>query len=126
MKIHDIKNIYRGGSLEIGKDVDLECFTSVICFDHIEIGDNTMVGPGAVIIDANHYIGSDFEKTTTLGDTAPIIIGKNCWIGANATVLKGVVLGDGCIVGAGSVVTRSFPTGSIIAGNPAKLIRKRK
>ena len=56
--------------------------------------------------------------------SSPIVIGRGCWIGARSIILKGVQLGEGCIVGAGSVVTMPFPEWSIIAGNPARLIRK--
>ena len=52
-----------------------------------------------------------------------IIIGDNCFIGAHSFILKGVRLGEHCVVGANSVVTKSFPKFSIIAGNPAKLIK---
>lgn len=53
-----------------------------------------------------------------------VVIGSNCWIGMNAVILPGVVLGDRTIVGAGGIVTKSFPNGHcIIAGNPAKIIR---
>lgn len=55
--------------------------------------------------------------------SAPVVIGRGCWIGARAIILKGVQLGEGCIVGAGAVVTKSFPAWSVIGGNPAKLIR---
>jgi len=54
------------------------------------------------------------------------MIGKRCWIGANATILPGVKLGDGVIVAAGSVVNKSFPSGSVIAGVPAKLIKRQR
>lgn len=53
-----------------------------------------------------------------------IVIGEKCWIGMNAVLLPGVVLGDNTIVGAGSVVTKSFPQGScVIAGNPAQIVK---
>ncbi len=55
--------------------------------------------------------------------SAPVVVGRGCWIGARAIILKGVRLGEGCVVGAGSVVTKSFPAWSILAGNPAKWIR---
>lgn len=55
--------------------------------------------------------------------TVPIAIGKNCFIGMNSIILKGTVLGDNCVVGAGSVVHGEFEAGSIITGNPARVIR---
>ena len=54
----------------------------------------------------------------------PISIGRGCWIGQNVTVLPGVTLGDNVIVGAGSIVTSSFPSNVIIAGSPAKVIKR--
>ena len=53
-----------------------------------------------------------------------IKIGKNCFIGCNSIILKGTVLGEGCVVGAGAVVAGKFEANSIIAGNPARVIRK--
>jgi acetyltransferase-like isoleucine patch superfamily enzyme len=50
-------------------------------------------------------------------------IGRNCFIGGRALILPGVEIGDGCVVGAGAVVTKSVPAGSIVAGNPARVIR---
>jgi acetyltransferase-like isoleucine patch superfamily enzyme len=56
--------------------------------------------------------------------SAPIVIGEDVWIGANAIILKGVMLGDGCVVAAGAVVTKGhYPPGSILAGNPAKVVK---
>lgn len=56
---------------------------------------------------------------------APVMIGYDGWIGANAVVLKGVNIGDGAIVGAGAVVTRDVPPLAIVGGNPAKVIKMR-
>jgi len=87
----------------------------------IEIGDYTNIAPGVGIISANHD-PVDNDKHLP---SPPIKIGKHCWIGINAVILPGVILGDYTIVGAGAVATKSFEEGyCIIAGNPAKLLRK--
>ncbi|WP_309640411.1 DapH/DapD/GlmU-related protein [Flavobacterium sp.] len=85
----------------------------------IYIGDHTIFAPGIKIISANHDKNElkSHDKTTN-----PVVIGKNCWIGANAVILPGVEIGDNVIVGAGAVVTKSFPNNVIIGGVPAKII----
>lgn len=87
----------------------------------IVLGDGTLLGNSVVLTTMNHDF--DPEKRTTTYP-APIIIGKNVWIGSNATVLPGVHIGDGSIVGAGSVVTKDVPPNTIVAGAPAAIIRK--
>lgn len=84
----------------------------------IEIGSNTIFGPGVKVISANHRR----DKLSEWETSPPIRIGENCWIGANAVILPGVTLGDNVIIGAGAVVTKSFPSNCLLAGNPAKLI----
>lgn len=87
----------------------------------ITIGDNTNIGPNVVLVSANH----DFFDNSSHTKNEPIIIGKNCWFGGNSCVLPGIILGDNTIVGAGAVVTKSFEEGyCVIAGNPAKIIKK--
>lgn len=54
----------------------------------------------------------------------PIHIGEDCWIGGNVSIMPGVTIGKGCTVGAGSVVTKSVPDFHVVAGNPARIIRK--
>lgn len=88
----------------------------------IEIGEGTLFGPSVKIISANHS-ASDYGKWVK---DKPIVIGKKCWIGAGAIILPGVRLGNGVVVGAGAVVTKSFPSKTVIAGNPAKALRKLK
>lgn len=90
-------------------------------FGGITLGRGTYIGPNVGLITANH----DPKDLDEHLDPEPIVLGEKCWIGMNAVILPGVVLGSGTVVGAGSVVTRSFPEGHcVIAGNPARIIRK--
>lgn len=90
----------------------------------VEIGDENMFGPGVYITDSNHTFGEGVSPKNTPMKVGKVRIGNRCWIGAHVVILKDVELGDGCVVGAGAVVTRSFPTGSVIAGVPAKVIQR--
>ena len=86
----------------------------------IYIGDYTIVAQNVSIISANHDL---YDKRKH--QRSEVVIGKYCLLGVGSTVLPGVHLGDFTVVGAGSVVTKSFPEGNcVIAGNPARLIRK--
>lgn len=101
----------------------------------IYIGKNTCIGGNCKILD-NDFHPIDAEERRKLlddihgGDVANliparrIIIGENCFIGCNAIILKGTTLGDGCVVGAGAVVSGSFEENCVIAGNPARVIKK--
>ncbi len=87
----------------------------------IEIGDYTNFGPNVGLISANH----DLKNNSSHKKSNPIVIGKKCWIGMNVVILPEVELGDNTIVGANSVVTKSFKEGyCVLAGNPAKIIKK--
>jgi len=107
-------------NIELGEGVEKSFLLSGNCYyqaiNGIKIGANTIIAPGVKLISANHEghnLGGHLKGE-------PIIIGKNCWIGANAVVLPGVVLGDNTIVAAGAVVTKSFPNGSdVLMGVPA-------
>ena len=95
------------------------------CFIHgqngIVINDYTFIAPNVGIMSANH----DVYDLRYQIKNKPILIGKYCWIGMNSVILPEVELGDFTIVGAGSIVTKSFTEGyCIIAGNPAKVIRR--
>ncbi len=114
------------GRVSIGRRVWKSFAVSPGCYvqgqNGVSIGDDTIFGPGVKIISANH------DPDNLDGgwiETAPVNIGKRCWIGANAVILPGVQLDDDVIVGAGAVVTKSFPSGSVIAGVPAKIIDMR-
>ena len=89
----------------------------------IEIGDNCMIGPKTCIYAVTHPLDCN-ERLKGINIPKKVSIGNNVWIGGGVIILPGVNLGNNVIVGAGSVVTKSFPDNVIIAGNPAKVIKK--
>lgn len=97
---------------------------------YIQAGNGVIIGSGTiwasnvVIVSANHNL---YGKDKGWESNSPVEIGEDCWIGANACIMPGVILGDRVIVGAGSVVTKKFKQSDIvIAGNPAKVIKQLK
>jgi acetyltransferase-like isoleucine patch superfamily enzyme len=93
----------------------------------VDIGDDTVIGPGLYLIAGDHEFstpGVTFAASRR-GRNEAIAIGRNVWIGARATILKGVTIGAGAIVGAGSVVTHDVDSCAVVAGNPARFVRWR-
>lgn len=89
----------------------------------VRLDRSILIAPGVKIVSGNHDL-DDFSKESVHCD--PIVIGADCWLGANAVILPSVQLLPGTIVGAGSVVTGSFGKGRIVvAGNPARIVRER-
>ena len=115
-----------GAVIEIGDNVGISGAT-IYARSRITIGDNTNIGGNVKILDNDFH---PIEVEARLADdkrkigTAPITIGKNCFIGCNAIILKGTELGENCVVGAGAVVSGKFEANSVIVGNPARVIRK--
>lgn len=111
--------------INIGDNVGISGAT-IYARKGITIGDNTMIGGNAKILDNDFH---PIEIEARLADdkskigTREVVIGKNCFIGCNSLILKGTVLGDGCVVGAGAVVSGKFEDNCVIAGNPARVIK---
>lgn len=122
-----------GAYIRIGNNVGMSGVT-IYARKGIEIGENTAIGGNTKILDNDfHPIEAETRNKLLMdkngGDSdlvpaKPIKIGKNCFIGCNAIILKGTELGDGCVVGAGAVVSGKFEANSVIAGNPARVIKK--
>ena len=92
----------------------------------VEIGEGTLIGSGAMIIDNDFHAYSAQGWLNEMQATAqPVKIGKNVLIGARTIILKGVEIGDRAIIGAGSVVMRNIPPDHVAGGNPASLFAKR-
>ena len=112
-----------GLNITLGKRVFIN---SGCCFQDqggIEIGDDCLIGQQVVIATLNHDL--DPERRGNMFP-APVKIGNKVWIGAHATILPGVTIGNGAVVGAGAVVTKDVPENAVVAGVPAKIIKRIK
>lgn len=113
--------------IDYGKPVSIgeRCFIQQCCTffgrGGIEIGNDVFIGPKVNLITINHDVNPD-NRSATYG--RHIIIEDKVWIGINSTILPGVRIGYGAIVGAGSVVTKNVEPMTIVAGNPARVIKK--
>lgn len=116
-----------GEELVIGENVGIAANAFIAMRGKIEIGDNTIFGPGVSIHAENHNF-EDLEKPIRLqGATRKgVKIGRDCWIGSKAIILDGVNIGDHVIVAAGAVVNKDVPDYAIVGGVPAKIIKMRK
>jgi len=110
-----------GKNITIGKNVFINAGCKFQDQGGITIGDGALIGHNAVLATLNHDMTP--EKRSDL-HPSPIVIGKNAWIGASATILPGVTIGDGAIVAAGAVVNKDVPANTVAGGVPAKIIRK--
>jgi acetyltransferase-like isoleucine patch superfamily enzyme len=107
--------------LTIGADTFFNEGSWVVCYSATTIGSGCAISWGVRIIDTDvHKLVRDNETMPH----APVHIGKDCWIGTNAIVLKGAQLGDGSVVAAGAVVTSKIPPRSLVAGVPARVVRE--
>lgn len=109
--IGDYHNLY----MHENSRINYSCL--ILARTRIEIGENSGLAYGVTVLtgaDPRNELNKLYAPKN-----APVTIGKNCWIGANSTILPGVTIGDYCIVAAGSVVTKDVPSGVLVAGNPA-------
>lgn len=119
-------NIGNAKNFKIDPTSHLKSGAFVECQGGVTIGRYFHTGRGLTIFSSNH----DYESAESIpyGNDSilkPVKIEDFVWCGANVTILPGVTIGEGCVVGAGSVVTKSCPPYSVVAGNPAKVIKQR-
>ncbi len=111
-----------GTNIYLGEKVyfNFDCVILDVC--EVRIGDFVFVAPGVHIYTATHPLEAELRRTQEFGK--PVTIGSDVWIGGKAVICPGVTIGDRSVIGAGSVVTKDVPAGVVVAGNPAKVIRK--
>ena len=107
----------------IGHNIYINNNTVLCALQSIRIGDDCLIGDMVAIVDADFHELSPATRTRSPGIVKPVTIGRNVWIGSRSMILKGVSIGDNSVIGAMSLVTKSIPPNSLVAGNPAKVIR---
>jgi acetyltransferase-like isoleucine patch superfamily enzyme len=108
-----------GRFIKIGKNVFINHACSFLDMGGITIEDDVLIGPKVNLITENHPLDPTDRKALI---TKPILIKRNAWIGAGATILPGVIIEENAVVAAGAVVSKNVPMNSIVGGVPAKLI----
>jgi acetyltransferase-like isoleucine patch superfamily enzyme len=110
-----------GDEIRVGKNVFVNQNCTFYDLGGLDIADDVMIGPNVSLITAGHPVESSQRRAVTIG--RPIAIGRNVWIGTGAIIIGGVTVGENSVVAAGSVVTKDVPPNTLVAGNPARLIR---
>ena len=109
-----------GRNITLGKRIFINAGCKIQDQGGVSIGDDTLIGHNVVIATLNHDLAPGRRADM---HPAPVVIGRNVWIGSNATILPGVSVGDDAVVAAASVVTRDVPAGAVVVGSPARVVR---
>lgn len=116
-----------GGKIKIGKDCTINDYSVLYGHGGLIIGNDVHISTHVIIVPMNHIYKNPNISISKQGESKKgVIIEDDVWIGVNAVILDGVRIGKGCVVGAGAVVTKSIPPFSVVAGVPAKVIKKRE
>lgn len=110
-----------GRNLTVGKNVFINSGVTFTDMGGITLEDNVLIGPKVTIVSVNHPLSPAHRHGLEL---KPVRIKQNAWVGANATILPGVTIGENAVVAAGAVVTKAVPANTVVAGVPAKVIKK--
>ena len=112
-----------GQNIHIGDHVYLNVLCTILDCGEVRIGHHVMFGPAVQVFTAAHLLQAE-GRIQGLEIAKPIAIEDNVWIGGGAILLPGVRIGRNAVVGAGAVVTRDVPANTVVAGNPARVIRE--
>jgi acetyltransferase-like isoleucine patch superfamily enzyme len=110
-----------GDEIRVGRNVFVNQNCTFYDLGGLDIADDVMIGPNVSIITAGHPLEPSQRRAVTIG--RPIVIERNVWIAAGATIVGGVTVGENSVVAAGSVVTKDVPPNTLVGGNPARVIR---
>jgi len=119
-----IQTVARGARIELGERVGISA-TAICAATSITIGEGTIIGAGAMIVDTNFHEpqGEWGWNSDCMKSARPVRIGRGVFIGARAIILKGVTIGDRAVIGAGAVVAKDVPAGATAVGNPARVVK---
>jgi acetyltransferase-like isoleucine patch superfamily enzyme len=112
----------RKGSIKIGNNVVIMSGVRISSASEVVIGDDCLIAGFCYITDADWH--DVYDRLSSPGKTSPVIIERGVWLCDSAIICKGVHIGENSIVGAGSVVRRDVPPNVIVAGNPAKVVKR--
>lgn len=110
-----------GDEIRVGRNVFINQNCTLYDLGGLHIADDVMIGPNVSLITAGHPLEPSRRRAVTIGK--PIVIERNVWIAAGATIIGGVTVGENSVIAAASVVTRDVPANTLVAGNPARVIR---
>jgi acetyltransferase-like isoleucine patch superfamily enzyme len=110
-----------GPEISVGRNVFVNQNCTFYDVGGLDIADDVLIGPNVSIITSGHPIEPSQRRAYVIGK--PIVIERNVWIAAGATIIGGVTVGENSVVAAGSVVTRDIPPNTLVGGNPARVIR---
>ncbi|KML55257.1 transferase [Burkholderia cepacia] len=110
-----------GAGMKVGRNVFVNQNCTFYDLGGLEIGDDVMIGPNVSLITSGHPVEPSRRRDFVVAK--PILIERNVWIGAGATIIGGVMVGENSVVAAGAVVTRDVPPNTLVGGNPATVIR---
>lgn len=116
----------KDSKIKIGDNTILSNDIVLVAVKSIEIGENCLIGDRLTIYDCDGHEINPLFRNNSVGKISPVFIGDNVWIGSMVTILKGVSIGNNSIVAANSVVAHDVPNNSIVAGNPAKVVKEIK
>lgn len=112
--------------VSVGDRTTIGFHTFIYASEAITIGEDCMIAPFVYIVDSDHGVAAGSRMNRQSNIARPVVIGDDVWVGAQAIILAGSLIGDGAVVAAGSVVNGVVAPGTIVGGVPARELSKRK